>query len=149
MPARRRRPAGDGRPRPADRGARPSPRRRRARAGRRGHRALLLRVRAFVQRHLHDPGLSPAIIAAAHNISVSYLHRLFRGHDSTVAAWIRGQRLEHARRDLADRTLRTVPVHRIAARWGFPGHATFTRAFRATYGLPPRDYRHQALGSPL
>ncbi|QXE38684.1 helix-turn-helix domain-containing protein [Streptomyces sp. GMY02] len=111
-------------------------------------RALLLRIEAFVQQHLHDPELSPGSIAAAHHISVSYLHRLFRARDDTVAAWIRGQRLERARRDLTDRTLRTVAVHRIAARWGFPDHTTFTRAFRAAYDLPPRDYRRQALDSP-
>ncbi|MFE3137369.1 helix-turn-helix domain-containing protein [Streptomyces scopuliridis] len=111
-------------------------------------RALMLRIEAFVQQHLHDPELSPGAIAAAHHISVSYLHRLFRARDNTVAAWIRDQRLERARRDLTDRTLRTVPVHRIAARCGFPDHATFTRAFRAAYDLPPRDYRHRALASP-
>ncbi|WP_232788649.1 helix-turn-helix domain-containing protein [Streptomyces odonnellii] len=112
-------------------------------------RALLLRIEAFVQQHLHNPELSPSAIAVAHNISVGYLHRLYRARDDTVAAWIRGQRLERAHRDLSDRTLRTVAVHRIAARWGFPDHTTFTRAFRAAYGLPPRDYRRQALAPPV
>ncbi|RKN12902.1 helix-turn-helix domain-containing protein [Streptomyces radicis] len=110
--------------------------------------ALLARIQAFVQRHLHDPRLAPGVIAAAHHISLSQLHRVFRAHDTTVSAWIRGLRLERARRDLADPALRAVPVHRIAARSGFRDHATFTRAFRAAYGAPPRDYRHRALGLP-
>ncbi|MFE7283651.1 AraC family transcriptional regulator [Streptomyces noursei] len=102
---------------------------------------LVLRIRAFVQGNLHDPELTPASIASAHHISTSYLHRLFRHEDETVAAWIRQQRLDHVRRDLADPALRTTPIHAIAARWGFPRAADFTRAFRTAYGMPPSDYR--------
>lgn len=102
---------------------------------------LVLRIRAFVQQHLHDPHLTPRTIAAAHYISNSYLHRLFEGEEETVAAWIRIQRLEHARRDLAEPSLRTIPIHAIAARWGFPRATDFTRAFRAAYDMPPSDYR--------
>ena len=65
---------------------------------------LLLRIKAFVHRHLPDPELSPQTIAAAHHISVSYVHRLFQAHGTTVSAWIRSQRLERARRDLTDPT---------------------------------------------
>jgi AraC-like DNA-binding protein len=106
-----------------------------------GQNLLFLRIQAFVQRHLRDPELTPRSIAAAHHISVAYLHRLFQHHSTTVSAWIRRQRLERARRDLADPALRFTPVHQIAARWGFNDHSTFTRAFRAVYDLPPRDYR--------
>ena len=74
-----------------------------------------------------------------------YLHRLFQHDGITVAAWIREQRLERARRDLADPALRAVPVHQIAARWGFSHAAVFSRAFRAGYGVAPNDYRHQTL----
>ncbi|GAA2679873.1 helix-turn-helix domain-containing protein [Streptomyces lunalinharesii] len=102
---------------------------------------LVLRIRAYVRAHLHDPHLTPAGIAAAHHISTSYLHRLFRHEDETVAAWIRRQRLDRARRDLADPALRTTPIHAIAARWGFPRAADFTRSFRTAYGVPPSDYR--------
>ncbi|WP_066944086.1 helix-turn-helix domain-containing protein [Streptomyces lushanensis] len=111
-------------------------------------RTLVLRVRAFVQQHLHEPELSPASIASAHHISVSYLHRLFRTEGVTVAAWIRQERLARARRDLGDPLLRNVPVHQIGARWGFLEATAFSRAFRTAYGLPPRDYRHQTLGAP-
>ncbi|WP_406507455.1 helix-turn-helix domain-containing protein [Streptomyces sp. NBC_00212] len=108
-------------------------------------RALVHRIRAHVQRNLHDPQLTPTTIAAAHHISTSYLHRLFQGEDETVAAWIRRQRLERACRDLADPSLCATPIHSIAARWGFTRAADFTRAFRGAYGLPPKDFRHQAL----
>jgi AraC-like DNA-binding protein len=107
-------------------------------------RALLVRIDAFLRRDLHETGLSSATVAAAHHVSVSHLHRLFETRDTTVSAWIRHLRLERAQRDLADPALRAEPIHRIASRCGFGDHATFTRAFRATYDLPPRDYRHRA-----
>lgn len=112
-------------------------------------RTLLLSIQAFIRRHLHDPDLSPDGIALAHNISTSHLHRLFATQDLTVSAWIRRERLERARRDLADHRQYAVPVHRIAARWGFRYHAVFSRAFCEAYGLPPRDYRHARLTSEV
>ncbi|MFD5438152.1 helix-turn-helix domain-containing protein [Kitasatospora sp. NPDC127067] len=110
-------------------------------------RALVEHVRAFIGRNLHDPELTPAVIAAAHHISVSYLHRLF-GRESggdTVAAFIRRRRLERARRELADPALRSLPVHAVATRCGLPRAAEFSRAFKAAYGLSPREHRHRAL----
>lgn len=108
-------------------------------------RMLLLRIRAFIQRHLSDHDLGPASVAAAHHISLSALHGLFRheGAGATVAAWIRQQRLERASRDLADPALWDTPVGAIAARWGFASHAVFTRAFTAAFGLAPREFRRQ------
>ncbi|MEV5984004.1 helix-turn-helix domain-containing protein [Streptomyces sp. NPDC052051] len=110
-------------------------------------RALTWRIQAFIHQHLHDPCLTPATIAAAHHISLSYLHRLFQDEDATVAAWIRGLRLEAARRDLTDPALRATPIHAIAARWGFPRAADFSRAYRAAYGSTPKDHRHQAMST--
>ncbi|MET9896882.1 helix-turn-helix domain-containing protein [Streptomyces sp. NPDC006465] len=109
--------------------------------------AMAERVRSFVRQNLHDPELAPPTIAAAHHISLSYLHRIFQqqGQGETVAALIRRQRLEGARRDLADPALRSTPIHALAARWGLPRASDFTRAFRAAYGLSPKEYRLQAL----
>ncbi|MEO3976550.1 helix-turn-helix domain-containing protein [Streptomyces sp. CAU 1734] len=108
-------------------------------------RALTLRIKSFIQQQLPDPELSPGTIAAAHNISTGYLHRLFRAEGVTVSALVRRSRLERARADLADPGLTAVPIHAIAARWGFSQAAEFSRAFRAAYGMPPREYRHTAL----
>ncbi|KUN76553.1 helix-turn-helix domain-containing protein [Streptomyces griseoruber] len=108
-------------------------------------RALTTRIRAFIRQNLHDPELTPPVIAAAHHISLSYLHRLFQEDTpgETVAASIRGQRLAGARRDLADPGLAATPVHTIATRWGLVRASDFTRAFRGAYGVSPTEFRAQ------
>ncbi|MEO3875589.1 helix-turn-helix domain-containing protein [Nonomuraea sp. B12E4] len=110
-----------------------------------GQRALLLRIHAHIQEHLGDHRLSPSTIAAAHNISVRTLHRLFASENVTVARWIRQQRLERCRRDLMKPAAERQPIHAIATRWGFSEAAVFTRAFHSAYGMSPQEYRAQQL----
>jgi AraC-like DNA-binding protein len=106
--------------------------------------ALFTAVQAFIQGHLGDPRLSPAMIAAAHHISLRSLQQLFHDEGLTVAGWIRQRRLERCRRDLTDPALASRPVAAIAARWGFSSAGDFSRAFRAVHGLPPAEYRVSA-----
>ncbi|MGW3205713.1 helix-turn-helix domain-containing protein [Streptomyces sp. NPDC001135] len=106
-------------------------------------RALILRIKSFVQQHLGDPDLTPAKIAAAHHISRSYLYRLFQQEQLTVASYIRDQRLAHAHQDLTDPRLRQLPIHAIATRWGYPRPGDFTRAFRTAHGITPSELRDQ------
>lgn len=108
-------------------------------------RALTLRIKAFIRGHLADPDLDPAAVAAAHSISRSYLYRLFQAEDITVAGYLREQRLRGAHRELSDPALSRLPVHAVAARWGYPRPADFTRAFRAAYGVTPSEVRVDAL----
>ncbi|MFJ6571199.1 helix-turn-helix domain-containing protein [Streptomyces sp. NPDC091292] len=98
------------------------------------------RIKAFIQRHLDDPDLTPATVAAAHHISTGHLHRLFRTEEVTVAALIRRSRLERARTELADPRREREHIHTIAARWSLPA-PEFSRAFRSVYGMTPGEYR--------
>jgi AraC-like DNA-binding protein len=107
-------------------------------------RALLGRIQAFVQERLGDPELSPGMIAAAHHISVRYLHKLFQEEGATVAGWIRQRRLEACRRELTDPALASRPVAAIAARWGFSSASYFGQVFRTAQGMPPQEYRRWA-----
>lgn len=110
-------------------------------------RALFLRVQAFIHQHLSDPRLTTAAVAAAHHVSARHLQQLFQRHGESVAAFIRGQRLERIRRDLADPALAGRPVHAVAARWGLTNPAHFSRVFKAAYGVSPRDYRESGGGA--
>ncbi|MCB5168810.1 helix-turn-helix domain-containing protein [Streptomyces bambusae] len=101
----------------------------------------LARVKAYARRHLADPGLTPQRIAAAHHVSVRYLHRLFQAQGTSVGRWIRQERLDRCRRDLACRAGTTTAVSAVAQRWGFVSPAHFSRAFRAAYGMSPREWQ--------
>ncbi|WP_432923259.1 helix-turn-helix domain-containing protein [Microbispora sp. CA-135349] len=108
--------------------------------------ALLSSIHDFIRQRLRDPGLTPATIAAAHQISVRHLYKLFEEQGVTVAAWIRRCRLEQCHRDLADPRQRSRSIHAIATRWGFTDATTFGRAFRTAYRMSPRDHRDLAAG---
>ncbi|WP_182872845.1 helix-turn-helix domain-containing protein [Microbispora sp. H10670] len=100
----------------------------------------------YIEENLGDPNLTPTSIAAAHHLSVRTVHRLFEGQDATLGAWIRALRLERCRKDLLSVDLADRPVHAIAARWGFPDPAHFSRCFTAAFGLTPGAYRRTGGG---
>jgi AraC-like DNA-binding protein len=102
---------------------------------------LRAQIRAHIAERLADPRLGPEAIARAHFISRSYLDRLFEDEPRTVAETIRDARLERCRQDLADPRLAGRTILDIALSWGFCSAAHFSRAFRARYGMSPRDAR--------
>jgi len=105
------------------------------------HQSLLQGIRAFIGCHLCDPDLSPEAIAAAHHISVRYLHRLFQSEGTTVSRWIQHRRLEECRRELSRPGRMSPAVAAVAHRWGFTNPAHFSRVFRAAYGMSPRAWQ--------
>ncbi|WP_171074902.1 helix-turn-helix domain-containing protein [Nonomuraea basaltis] len=102
---------------------------------------LVLRVQAFIERHLDEPHLSPSDIAAFHHVSLRHLQRLFGKEGYTISGWIQHRRLERCRRALADPSMDRLHIGVIAARWGFTSDAHFNRLFRRRYGVPPASYR--------
>ncbi|MFI0779499.1 helix-turn-helix domain-containing protein [Streptomyces sp. NPDC021212] len=108
---------------------------------------LIKEIKRFVVRHLNEPLLSPALIAAEHHISVRYLQYLFQQDRQTVRGFIREQRLERCRADLADASHAGRTVGEIRARWGFQDDAVFGRVFKKTYGISPGEYRK--VGHPI
>lgn len=105
------------------------------------HRALVQRIRSYIDRNLASTDLGPATIASAHFISTRHLHGLFQEQGVTVSTWIRTRRLEQCRRDLLDPMLADRPVAAVAARWGFVDAAHFSRAFKSAFGISPSEYR--------
>jgi AraC-like DNA-binding protein len=99
------------------------------------------RIEYFIDSHLPDASLSPALIAAATGISVRHLHRIFAARGCTVTEWIRERRLERCRTDLADPALRDRYITDIAFFWGFSDSAHFSHCFRQAFGVSPREFR--------
>ena len=102
---------------------------------------LQAQIYSYIDANLGNLDLGPAVIAADHFISTRYLHMLFREGGETVTAWIRNRRMGHIRRDLRDPVLAHHSIGTIAAKWGFPDAAHFSRVFRTTFGLTPSSYR--------
>ena len=105
---------------------------------------LAVAIREYIEANLSDPLLSPASIAAAHFISTRHLHNVFHESGSTVASWIRTQRLEGARRELRDPLHAGKSVGAVAARWGILDAAHFSRTFRDAFGISPSEWRRGA-----
>jgi AraC-like DNA-binding protein len=109
-------------------------------------RTLPLRIKDYINQRLADPALTPAHVAAAFGISTRYLHKLFEGGPETVAHYIRDRRLERCRLRLLDPRFAHQTVSELAFQAGFGDLSGFNRAFKAKYGLSPRQLR-SAVGS--
>ena len=102
---------------------------------------LLTRVRAFVRQRLADPDLDPAMIAAAHNVSLRHLYQVCAAADLSLEQWIIAERLQGARHELLLPESRHRSVAAVAQRWGFRDATHFTRRFKARYGMLPSQWR--------
>ncbi len=109
------------------------------------HTEMLASAKRHTLARLGDPGLSPTSVAGALYISPRQLHRLFAQQGMTFGTWMREQRLQRCRRDLADERLQEMSIAQIAGRWGYRSGAHFTRSFSARFGVGPRDFRHGAV----
>ena len=100
--------------------------------------ALRANMERWIERHLSDREVSPAAIAAAHNVSVRTVYRVFEMTGETVGEVVRIRRLAKARKDLTESG---EPVSTIARRWRFSDSSHFSKAFKAHYGVSPSEYR--------
>ncbi|TVT46229.1 helix-turn-helix domain-containing protein [Amycolatopsis rhizosphaerae] len=106
--------------------------------------SLADRILAHCLAHLSDPGLSVERVAAAHGISVRYLHKILEPKGVTLWAWIRRRRLERIRDDLADPAFAHRTVSAIATRWGLPDAAHLGRALKTEFGRTAAQLRGRA-----
>jgi len=106
--------------------------------------SLMSRVREYVLARLPDADLSPASIAAAHNVSVRQLYKAFAADGQSLEQWVITERLELARAELASAAGRRRPIAATARACGFPDPSHFARRFRAAFGLTPREWQQLA-----
>lgn len=104
---------------------------------------LSLRITQYIRAHLADPGLSAARIAAAHGISVRHLYAVLSRSGISLGDWIRTRRLTECRRELAGPNGRIRTIAAIGRSWGFVDATHFSKVFRQTFGISPRDWREQ------
>jgi AraC-like DNA-binding protein len=99
------------------------------------------RLFEYLRTHLGDHDLTAAKVAAAHHISVRHLYAVLARSGVGLGDWLRIQRLEKCRHELAQPQARHRTIASIAHQWGFVNAAHFSRAFRETYGMTPREWR--------
>lgn len=116
----------------------------RAAEGDPGHLALMLRIREYIAANVGDSKLNPEAIARAVYISTRHLHDLFHQQGTTVSAFIRDQRIDGIRRELAEPMHAHRSIADIAAGWGYPDASHFSRTFRSQTGLSPSAFRRAA-----
>ncbi len=96
----------------------------------------------WIRLHLKDPALNVDSLARALHISRRALYLLFRAHGQTPATVISDLRLASCKEELAD--LRNKQkLTAIAFDHGFHHVSTFSRLFKARYGVSPDGYRKQ------
>ncbi len=92
---------------------------------------------------LADPELGVDTLARRFGVSTRYVQQAFTEAGLTVAAHIRGLRLERCAHDLGNRHDRSS-IQTIAARWGFSDVPHFTRVFGRHFGCPPSSFRRRS-----
>jgi len=98
------------------------------------------RVVDHIADHLDEP-LDLERLAAVACFSPYHFHRIYRAMTGETAAdTLRRLRLNHAAGELVQGL---APLTAIAEQAGYRSIAAFTRAFRASYGVPPAAYRRQ------
>lgn len=102
-------------------------------------------ARAYIERHLADPGLSASRVAAAVGVSTRHLSRVFAADGLSVPRYILDRRLERAHGILRGTAARQLTIAEIAGRCGFVSATHFSRAFVRRYGLRASEIRRQAI----
>ncbi|MFM0206565.1 helix-turn-helix domain-containing protein [Paraburkholderia sediminicola] len=107
--------------------------------------AQFQQAKALIEQNLTNGELSLAGIATQMGLSTRYLSGLLSEGNLHYQRYVLEQRLARCKRHLADPRLAQLVIADIAARYGFVNGAHFSRAFKAIYGVSPRDYRSAAL----
>ena len=100
-----------------------------------------LKLRSALDDRLTDPGLSPSALAKAAGLSVRYANIILADHDTSLERFIQRARLERCRQAFCDPAQSRRTITEIAFGWGFSDATLFSRVFKKTYGVTPRDYR--------
>jgi AraC family transcriptional regulator len=97
------------------------------------------RVILYLHDHLDETDLDLNKLAEIACMSPYHWHRIYQAiHGETLASTVKRLRLLRAAGYL---TQTSMDIPRIARKSGYPNVQSFTRVFRAAYGMPPARYR--------
>lgn len=98
------------------------------------------RIKRFIDENLCDPELSVGHVADALGVSPRYIQMVFAGMATTPLAYIRRKRLERAAKALREAG-GACNITELSFGLGFNDLSHFSRAFKAFYGVGPREFR--------
>jgi AraC-like DNA-binding protein len=100
-------------------------------------------VLAFCRKHLHDPDLSPQLVADRFGLSLRTLYARFQKMEQTFGGWVLEARLDACSKALKDPLEPTRAISDIAYSYGFNDLSYFNRTFRARFGMSPSQWRFE------
>lgn len=100
-------------------------------------------VRNYIMKNLTDTNLSANTIAAACGISPRYLCHIFKAQGRSFSDLVWNRRLEIVKHWLGSPSMRNYLVGELAQMAGYKSSSHFSRAFKASYGCAPTEYRER------
>lgn len=110
----------------------------------RGPQSRARRYRSYIDEHVMDCGLRPAVVASHFRVSERYLRTVLKADGETFSTYVLKQRLSLGAAKLCDPKADHKTVMEIAFEVGFVNAAHFSEVFRAQFGVSPRQYRQEA-----
>ena len=95
--------------------------------------------------HISNSQVSPTLVANELDISVRYLHWLFKQTNETVIQFLTRKRIELAQLLLVSSSKSTFNVTEIAFMCGFNDSTHFSRRFKQQVGISPSKFRKNNL----
>ena len=105
---------------------------------------LLSMMLGHIDRHSDDPELGAAALAAKFRCSERYVHRLFATTGRSVREHVNEKRIAVCTLELLDSNSAHKTIAEIAFSAGFRDISHFTRLFKRSNGLSPREFRRAA-----
>jgi AraC-like DNA-binding protein/mannose-6-phosphate isomerase-like protein (cupin superfamily) len=98
-------------------------------------------IRGCIRKYVTRADLTCEWVAQYCGISSRYLCYVLKANDTSFSELLWSERLPKARDWLVCNAFRQYPIHKIACMAGFKSAAHFSRMFKSTYGISPKDYR--------
>lgn len=106
-------------------------------------RATLIRAQTEIEARLGQGDLAVTDVCAVVGLSRASLYRLFQPFGG-LKAYIQERRLRRCAQDLINPSCADRKIYDIAYSWGFNSESHFSRAFKARFGVTPREARYDA-----